>query len=372
VYTPFICKQKNVRTGSDALIMIDWTNILEESTLKWLLEEVNPSVRYFALRDILEKREDDQEVISAKETIFNSELVTKILTKQNSDGSWEKTSDPYLPKYKASYWQIMLLGQLGLDKADIRVEKACEYIFKFQQKEGSFISQTPETLVKEYESRVKKGRKLPPRDEWVSSTTFEQQLSCLTGNMVAALIRLGYQHDNRVKKALTWLIQIQNRDGGWLCPYWRAHVKDKHGCLHGTICALEAFSEVKQDNQTEQIEVAVEKGAEFLLMHRLFKADHHGYKTINPAWLLLGFPWFYGYNILRGLDVLTKLGYVNDGRLEDAVKLLLQKGQNNGAWILENTPAGRMYTNVEKKGKPSKWITLIALRVLKRLNSVGS
>jgi hypothetical protein len=83
----------------------------------------------------------------------------------------------------------------------------------------------------------------------------------------------------------------------------------------------------------------------------------------------LSFPWFYGYNILRGLDVLTKLGYVKDERLNDAVEVLLQKRQSSGAWILESAPIGRMQTNIEAKGRPSKWVTLIALRVLKRLGN---
>lgn len=106
---------------------------------------------------------------------------------------------------------------------------------------------------------------------------------------------------------------------------------------------------------------------EFLPMHRLFKADHHNYQVINKSRLRRGFPWFYGYNILRGLDILTKLGYSKDGYLSDAVQILLWKHRNDGAWILENTPAGRMQTNIEAKGKPSKWITLITLRVLKQL-----
>jgi hypothetical protein len=53
--------------------------------------------------------------------------------------------------------------------------------------------------------------------------------------------------------------------------------------------------------------------------------------------------------------------------LNDAVEALLQKRQKDGTWILENTPAGRMQANIEAKGNPSKWITLIALRTLKRL-----
>jgi hypothetical protein len=347
--------------------MLEWSKILEGSPIEWLLEESNPSVRYFTLRDILGKDENGSQVVAAKRAISESEVVKRILEKQNPVGYWEELANPYHPKYKASYWQIMTLGQLGVDKTSEKVRKACEYIFQFQLDEGGFTSETRETVFKEYEKLVQKGKELPSPDKWVSSKIFEHQYSCLTGNMAAALIRIGYENDPRVGKALNWLVKIQNRDGGWLCPYWKAHIKDKHGCFYGTICPLEALSEFKKENLTKEMKETIERGAEFLLMHRLFKADHHNYKVINTAWLKLSFPWFYGYNILRGLDVLTKLGYVKDKRLNDAVKVLLQKRQSNGTWILESAPIGRMHVNIEVKGKPSKWITLVALRVLKRL-----
>jgi hypothetical protein len=129
---------------------------------------------------------------------------------------------------------------------------------------------------------------------------------------------------------------------------------------------MEAFSEVQVKDVNTQMKTCIDRGAEFLLMHHLFKADHHNFRVINQSWLKLGFPWFYGYNILRGLDVLTRLRYVKDKRLNDAFELLLLKRRKDGAWILESTPAGRMQTNIEVRGKPSKWITLIALRTLKR------
>lgn len=59
----------------------------------------------------------------------------------------------------------------------------------------------------------------------------EYELSCLTGNVAASLIKLGYGEDDRVRRALSWLVEVQNEDGGWLCPYWKAHVKDRHGCF---------------------------------------------------------------------------------------------------------------------------------------------
>jgi hypothetical protein len=348
--------------------VINWPKILKESPIEWLLGETNPSIRYFTLRQILNKDENDSEVIIAKRAIRESLVVKKILQKQKPEGYWEEKASPYLPKYKSSYWTIMLLSQLGTDKTIKRVEEACEHIFQFQSNEGGFYSQTQETLMREYYWRLRKGRKLPSPDEWTSSILHEQQLSCLTGNMAAALIRLGYENDSRVKKAIEWLVKIQNPDGGWLCPYWRAHIRDKHGCFYGTICPLEAFSEIPRELVTAEMRETIEKGAEFLLMHRLFKADHHGYKVINQSWLKLSFPWFYGYNILRGLDVLTKLGFVKDERLMDVVQILMQKRQHDGKWILENTPVGRMQANIEEKSKPSKWITLIALRVLERLD----
>ncbi len=351
--------------------MIDWACVLKQSPIDWLLEKANPSVRYFTLRDVLGKSEDDPQVRAAKRAIPESPVVKKILRKQNPEGYWEEPVNPYHPKYKSSYWQIMMLGQLGVDKTEERIRRACEYIFQFQSAEGGFSSYTEDLALKEYEWLRRKGKKLPSPKEYASAIVHEHEYSCLTGNMVAALTRMDYGDDARVLKALEWLVKIQNKDGGWLCPYWRAHTRDKHGCFFGTICPLEAFSEVRKENLTREMKQTIDEGGEFMLMHRLYKADHHGYKTISKHWLTLGFPMFISYNILRGLDVLTKIGYVKDERLNDAVEILLQKRQKNGAWILESSPTGRMQTNLEPKGISSKWMTLIALRTLKRLHSVS-
>jgi hypothetical protein len=347
-------------------VMIDWSKILEESPMEWLLEKSNPSVRYFALRDLLSKPQGSDEIVAAKKAIPQSATVRRILDKQDQQGYWEEPNSPYLPKYKSSYWTIMVLSRLGMDKTNEKVAKACEFIFRFQHGEGGFSSDSTEKASMEYENRLRKGKTLLPKSEFVSSLLYESQLSCLTGNMAAALIRLGYEDDLRIKKTLRWLVKVQNKDGGWLCPYWKAHVRDKHACFMGTICPTEAFSEVSAKNQTKEMKETVSGAAEFMLMHRLFKADHHNYSVINKTWLELSYPWF-GYNILRGLDVLTKLGYSKDERLCEAAEVLLQKRQGNGAWILENSPEGRMQANIEQKGQPSKWVTLIALRVLKRL-----
>ncbi len=340
--------------------------MVDTHIIQWLLDEDNPSVRYFCLKDLLNKEEDEQELKAARSLIAKSQIVSKIFSKQSPKGYWEDPDSPYQPKYKASYWQIMILSQLGMDRSDPRVAKACESIFQFQHKEGGFSGETEKTALREYNWCLKRGEQLPEFKKWMANKIYEGQMSCLTGNMVAALIRLGYKDDRRAKKALQWLVQVQNKDGGWLCPYWQAHIKDEHSCFMGTITPLDAFSQVPAKSRTREMVRAIHRGAEFLLMHHLFKADHHHFKVINEAWLRLTFPGFF-YTILRGLDVLVRLGYSKDKRMNDALNILRQKRQSDGRWVLEHAPIGRMHANIDVVGKPSKWITLIACRVLQHV-----
>jgi len=345
-------------------------SILKADPTDWLLGLENPAVRFFTLRDLLDYRDYNPEVVETKAAIGHYNKVHRIFRRQKPGGFWESDDTPYKPKYKGTYWQIMILGMLGLDRDDERIRRACEYIYQFQHEEGGFTTFKEEGATKEYEwmkkRALQRGKDIPPFELWAAEEIREHEMSCLTGNVALALMRLGYASDERVMRALNWLVEVQNADGGWLCPYWKAHIRDKHGCFMGTIAPLDAFSELPAEHRTPEMEAAVERGVEFLLMHRLFKADHHGFKVIKESWLNFGFPQFF-YDILRGLSVVTKLGYAGDERIDDALEILLQKQNDEGRWILESTPSGRMQTNLEQKGKPSKWVTLNALRVLKRV-----
>lgn len=353
------------------MMVRDWESAFEVAPVDWLLEEDNPSVHYFTLRDLLDLPRDSPELIEAREAVVVSKKVSRIFRKQRPGGFWESPARPYHPKYKATYWQLIILSLLGLDRGDERVRRTVEYIWRFQHEDGGFCSRKEEGARIEYEAvkarMERRGKSPPPFDEWAPGEIKESEMSCLTGNVCASLIRMGYAEDERVRKALDWLVEVQNEDGGWLCPYWRAHVRDKHGCFMGTITPLDAFAEYPVRLRTRAMKEAIVRGAEFLLMHRLYKADHHDFRVINESWLKLGFPKF-SYDILRGLDVVTRLGYSEDGRIGDALGVVLDKQGEDGRWILESTLSGRMQTNLEQKGRPSKWITLNALRVLKRVS----
>ncbi|MBN1785472.1 MAG: nitrogen fixation protein NifH, partial [Candidatus Methanofastidiosa archaeon] len=54
-----------------------------------------------------------------------------------------------------------------------------------------------------------------------------------------------------------------------------------------------------------------------------------------------------------------------DPRMQDAIDLIISKQDADGRWLLESTFNGKFQINIERKGKPSKFVTINALRVLK-------
>ena len=91
-----------------------------------------------------------------------------------------------------------------------------------------------------------------------------------------------------------------------------------------------------------------------------------GTRKDKAGWKRFGFPLFYQSDVLEVLDILTRLG-VRDDRIQTAVDLVLGAQQPDGRWLLENTFNGKMWVDIEEKGRVSKWITLRALRILRRL-----
>ena len=106
--------------------MSDWKSVLKADPTDWLLEKANPSVRYFALSQILDKPRSSSEVQEAKKEIMVDGVVPKILAKQNDGGYWEAPDKFYTAKYKGTVWQLIIIAELGADGLDARVKKACE------------------------------------------------------------------------------------------------------------------------------------------------------------------------------------------------------------------------------------------------------
>ena len=118
----------------------------------------------------------------------------------------------------------------------------------------------------------------------------------------------------------------------------------------------------------KSVKETIEKGVDYLLGHHVYKRSHDLSRVSKPGWLRFGFPLMYQDDVLEILGILTKLG-IKDDRMQEAVDLVLSKQNVESRWILESTFNGRFHTNIESKGKSSKWITLNVLRMLKRYYS---
>src|SRR5207253_1581004 len=159
------------------------------------------------------------------------------------------------------------------------------------------------------------------------------------GNMIRTLIKFGYSNDPRVRRAIDWLPKYHLEDGGWNCDH--PENKVKHSSFMSTIEPLWAYSEIPRQKWTRKMKRSINDGAEFLLMHHVYKSDNHHWQETYPFFTKLHFPMYYFYDILHALRVLTKLGYGDDERIRSAVQLLLSEGRpGNGYLASPEKPRG--------------------------------
>lgn len=316
---------------------------LSNGVRKFLLEAPDPSVRYFTLRDLMDRRDDDGEVASAWSEIGTKGWAAEILKQQQSGGHWETFQgdgdDLYVPKYIATNWRLLVLGDLGMTVADRRVGAATNLLRKhWAGKDGVLGGKGSEV--------------------------------CITGNSARLFHQLGLADLPETSDSLEWLVGEQKPDGGWHC------FPSETGTLDAWE-ALAAFAQVPKAKRSAAVDRAVARGAEFFLERGLL-TDPDGARY--EPWHRLHYPRHYYYDLLVGLELLTSLGYGDDPRLKAPLDELQSKRTPEGTWRLDalhpdvppDDPYGSSRVHpyypfgLEAVDRPSRWITLEALRVLRR------
>ncbi len=318
--------------------------------IEWLLEATQPFVRYYTLVDILGQSKDAPEAREAYSRIGKTGWASEILKHQKSAGYWEPREPTSVrewldflqfPQYRSTIWWAIVLSDLGMTSKDPKIRKIGELVFKYKLQLHSPVN------------------------------IFTEEV-CIVGNVARMMTRFGYDEDYRIKKLFDWMVEDQKEDGGWNC------FSSKVGTLD-TWEPLAAFATLPKQKRTRSIKRSIERGVEFYLERRLSK---EGKKY--PPWFRFHYPVHYFYDILVGLDLVTKLGYAGDKRLKPALELLKRKRQSDGTWLLDavhpdlapganqnlinRAKTGKLKAfALEEAGKPSKWITLTALQVLKRV-----
>ncbi|MFQ6058419.1 MAG: nitrogen fixation protein NifH [Anaerolineae bacterium] len=338
--------------------MPDWKKQLNGDPIPWLLEPDNHGVRYFALTELLDRPADDPEVIEARRAVMASGPVPAILEAQHPEGYWVKPGPGYNPKYRGTVWSVIFLAQLGADGADERVRRACQYVLSHSVAANGAFSATGAP---------------------------SGAIHCLGSNLGEALLDLGCLGDERLDRALDWLARAITGEGiapaedrhaplryyksGTCGPGFACAANKGLPCAWGAVKAMLALSKLPEPARTPVIQRAIETGVEFLLSRDPAVADYPMGWSTKPSrsWFRFGFPVFYVTDVLQNLEALTALGYGADPRLARAIDLVLSKQDERGRWKLEYHYHGKSWSDIEERGKPSKWVTLRALRVIKRV-----
>ncbi len=332
--------------------MGDWKELLKADPTIWLLEKENPSVRYFTLLDLLGKPEDDPEVRQAKRAVMQIGIVPEILQKQKDPAYLETCGQFYTAKYKGLVWQLIVLAEMGAD-ANAQIREQCEYLLGHSQEtgDGGFAMHTA--------AKTGGGR-------------ITEVIPCLTGNMVWSLIRFGYLDDPRLQKSIDWITKYMRFNDGTeddpqTPPYDRMEpCWGRHTCHMGVVKALKAFSAIPEERRTQAVQTTIDLAIEFMLIHHIYKRSHQPDRVSKPGWLKFGFPLMYQTDALEILDILSALG-VRDARMSEALDLVVSKQDDMGRWKAENTyGSDRLLVPIGRKDKQSKWLTLRAMRILKR------
>jgi hypothetical protein len=328
-------------------------NKSEKNRVDWLLEAEDAGVRYLALRDLVKAGE--QELAEAAQSAQEKGPIGQVLANMKNEGYWEEPGAGYYPKYTGSVWSVVLLAQLGASlENDRRINTACSYMLDHALAQGG---------------------------QFTVNGAPSGTADCLQGNLCAALMELGCT-DARLDRAFEWMARSVTGEGiapmgekdapvryyaGKCGPNFACGSNNKLPCAWGAVKVMLAFSKMPEEKKTPLVRRAIQMGVDFLLGKDPARADYpSGYST-KPSgnWWKFGFPVFYITDMLQIVEALAGLGYGRDPRLANAWKLINEKQDDQGRWLLEYDYTGKTWADFGPKKQPNKWVTLRALRVLK-------
>jgi hypothetical protein len=306
------------------------------TVLDWLLD-ADPAIRWQVLRDLVHA--PAEAVAAERARVATEGWGARLLAVQGEDGQWaggacfpaegwRRDEDPGQP-WTATLPTLQLLHDFGVDPCADRVRRAV--------------------------ARVRDRCRWEHAGEPFFSGEVEP---CINGRTVTLGTYFGHDVDGVVAR----LLGEQLEDGGWNCEAENGSVRSSFAT---TINVLEGLlAHERATGGSAESAAARRRGEEYLLERKLYRRKSTG-EAVNPAWLQFSFPTRWRYDILRALEYFRSVGGVPDSRMGEAIDVLRSKRQPAGAWLLENTHPGRVHFALEDgDGRPSRWNTLRALRVL--------
>lgn len=303
--------------------------MIKNEIIIWLLKG-DVAIQYQVQRDLLGTERKD-----LQDRIETEGWGKKFLVRKNSNGHWGHGF--YQPKWISSHYTLLDLLNLGISPKCARVKDTLKLILDTRKSSDGGIN---------------------------PAVTNENSDVCVNG---MALNYFSYFRTNEsdLKSIVDFILSEQMDDGGFNC--YSNYYGARHSSLHTTLSILEGIWQYrinKYSYRLEDLQKAERESIEFILRHRLFKSDKTG-EIINKKFLTLSWPSRWFYDVLRALDYFRCAKFAYDERMQDAIEVMLKKRTKEGLWNLQANHPGQFHFHMEEVGKPSRWNTLRALRVLK-------
>ena len=337
--------------------------------VEWLLGSQEPAVRVAVRRDLLgDPAEDD----AGK--IFDGPAVTALLAGRRPGGGFGGVDpddpdggagqppvdgygrrSPYA-EWTGAHWRLVSLVDLGVPATDPRIGAAAEYELAWIVRQGPYC------------------------DKSAPAVGLTRVCGSIGGNALAVASVLGLAQDPRAQTLAETLIGAQWPDGGWNCD---ENGLGRRSSFHETLATAWGLHEYARATGDFAARASADRAVELFLEHRLLYSLGSGSgrrgrahrcpagEPINPMWLQLRYPSYWHYDILRVLQILTRMGKVGDPRTNDALDELERRRLPDGRWAPDarwwNTPGSATTPEAVdwgEPGKPNEMITLHALQIL--------
>jgi hypothetical protein len=322
--------------------------------IEWLLDS-DPAIRWQVMRDVTDAPEEH--VAAERARVAREGWGARLLALQRQSGQWDggppaftstaaanwwqslpsERQGTLFPEWTSTTWSLALLRAFGLDPASAAARKA--------------VGLVRERCAWEHDGEPFFAGEVEP---------------CINGRVVA----LGAYFGENVNGVVNRLLGEQMRDGGWNCEQENGSTR---GSFHTTIDVLEGLLEYERATGDQpEVRSARLRGEEYLLERRMLRRLSTGEvigqdrKTGRPAaFTQFSYPTFWHYDVLRGLDYLRAAGAIPDERVAEAIDLVESKRDAEGRWPLEHPHPGQLHFAMDEgEGRPSRWNTLRATRVL--------
>jgi hypothetical protein len=307
----------------------------KRSVIRWLLDS-DPSVRWQVMQDLIGAPAD--EVAAERARVATEGAAARLLALQAPDGRWGGTA--WNRGWNSTMHVLMLLREMGLDPASDQARRAVGLVRDRVTWQGC-----------------------GPQEADDNPFFAGEVEPCINGQVGA----VGAYFRQDVRGIVDRLLAEQLPDGGWNCEAANGSTRSS---FNTTICVLEAlFEHERAVGASPKVTGARLRGQDYLLERRMFRRLSTG-EVINDRkgnhnWTRFAFPTWWHYDVLRGLEYLRCAGAMPDERVGEAIDLVASKRDGDGRWPLETRHAGEMPVETDEgEGRPSRWNTLRALRVL--------